>query len=69
MREVFRAGHLVEIHVLQHEVTPKELDLFEKYWMQQFPELVNSLLPDPKATILSPVAAQIVQGLQAKAVD
>lgn len=66
MRDVFRGGHLVETHVLQHEIAPKELEMFEKYWMQQFPNLVNTLLPDPRAISFSPVAEQVVAGLRAK---
>lgn len=64
MRDVFRAGHLVEMHVLQREVAPKELDMFERYWMGQFPNLLNAIVPEPRAAELSPVAAQIVRGLQ-----
>ena len=29
IQEVFRTGHLVEMHVIQEDVTPKELDMFE----------------------------------------
>jgi hypothetical protein len=64
MRDVFRRGHLVEMHVLQREIAPKEGDMFERYWMSQFPDLLNTGVTEPRATELSPVAAQVVRGLQ-----
>ena len=42
IRRVQAAGFQVRIHVLQTAVQPKDLNLFERYWMAQFRGLLNS---------------------------
>jgi len=66
IRDVIRAGYLIDIHVLQREITPKELDLFENYWIKQFPNLLNTGLPEPRPAEPTPAAAQVTRALQDK---
>jgi hypothetical protein len=63
IRDVLRAGFLVEIHVLQRDVAPKELSLFEHYWMQQFHDLVNSSNGVPRQDQSSPIGLQVARAL------
>lgn len=41
VREVSRCGHYVGFHVLQTGIIPAELELYEGYWISQFPGLLN----------------------------
>jgi hypothetical protein len=42
IRRVQAAGFQVHIHVLQTDVQPKDLNIFERYWMAQFRGLLNA---------------------------
>ena len=66
IRSVLRAGHLVDLHILQSEVAPKELDIFEKYWISQFVNLVNTTNIDSKITKPTNLARQIAEALALK---
>jgi hypothetical protein len=48
IREIWAVGQEVEIHPLQEDVLPHDLNFYEEYWISQFPNLVNarSLLGD-----------------------
>lgn len=59
MRDVWRRGYEVDAYALQEAVTPKDLDLFERYWMQQFCRLLNVKNGELVAKADSPVAVQI----------
>ena len=63
---VLRAGHLVDLHVLQSEISPKELDIFEKYWISQFIDLINIIHIDSKRNNPTYLAQQIIQALALK---
>jgi hypothetical protein len=41
IREVWREGHEVRARVLQDNVIPAELAMFEGYWMEQFDGLID----------------------------
>jgi hypothetical protein len=43
-----------------------ELDLFENYWIKQFPNLLNTGIAEPRPLEPTPAAAQITRALQAK---
>lgn len=68
MREVFRTGHLVESYVLQQDVIPEELRLFEKYWMKQFPNLINAPVTASQPAAPSAIAAQIIRAIKGRTV-
>jgi hypothetical protein len=66
IRSVLRSGHLVDLHILQQEIAPKELDIFEKYWISQFIDLVNNTNPGIQTTKPTAIAQQITQALALK---
>jgi hypothetical protein len=66
IRDVIRGGYLIDIHVLQWDIMPKELDLFERYWIRQFPNLLNMGMPEPGPPEATPAAAQVTRALQEK---
>ena len=41
MREVWRKGDQVDFYELQTNIIPNDLELYEKYWIDQFSVLVN----------------------------
>jgi hypothetical protein len=42
IRGVLRQEHAVGIRVIQEDVNPKDLGMFESYWIEQFPSLLNN---------------------------
>ena len=63
IRDVWRNGHDVSFHVLQEGIIPKDLDMFERYWIGQFTNLLN-VVANPKAAVDSPVARDIKAALK-----
>jgi hypothetical protein len=61
---VVARGFQVRVHVLQTNVRPGELDLFERYWMSQFSSLLNSDRNRATATSNSPVAVAVHRALR-----
>lgn len=43
MRDVWRRGFDVNVYTLQENIIPKDLDMFEKYWIEQFSNLLNTI--------------------------
>ena len=41
IREVWRSGREVEYFVLQTDIAVADLDLYKKYWISQFSDLLN----------------------------
>jgi hypothetical protein len=41
MRDVYRRGHDVWVYTLQEGIVPKDLPMFEQYWIDQFMNLLN----------------------------
>jgi hypothetical protein len=66
IRDVIRAGYLIETYVIQREIASKELGLFERYWIKQFPNLLNTGLPESRPAEPTPAAAQVTRALQGK---
>ncbi len=65
MREVWRRGFDVGVHTLQQGISPRDLDFFEKYWLEQFSNLVNVAgTKEPRAN--SPVGEEVKSALRAQ---
>jgi hypothetical protein len=41
IRDVWRRGSDVAVYTLQEGIIPRDLDVFEQYWIDQFADLVN----------------------------
>jgi hypothetical protein len=41
IRDVWRQGFDIGVHTLQEAIIPKDLDMFEQYWIDQFSTLLN----------------------------
>jgi hypothetical protein len=41
IRDLWRRGFDVGVHTLQESIIPKDMDMFERYWMDQFADLLN----------------------------
>src|SRR5262245_29474723 len=41
MREVYRRDHDVLLYILQEDIAPMHLEMFEGYWIGQFSDLLN----------------------------
>lgn len=65
MRDVWRQGFDVAVYTLQEGIVPKDLDMFEQYWIDQFGNLLNVIgNKGPKQD--SAVARQIKAALRAQ---
>jgi hypothetical protein len=42
IRDVLRKDHIAAVRIIQEDIAPKDLDMFETYWIGQFPNLLNS---------------------------
>src|SRR5262245_55402817 len=49
MRGVLRRDQAVGMRVIQEDISPKHLDVFERHWIEQFPKLLNSGAPSRRA--------------------
>jgi hypothetical protein len=58
IRNSWRNEHDVCFYILQDGIISKDLDLFEKYWIAQFANLLN-VASDSKSRVDSPVARDI----------
>ena len=45
VRDEWRAGHEVRTYVLQDDLIPADLEMFEAYWIEQFSGLLNARPP------------------------
>jgi len=63
MRDVWRRSHDVAVYMLQQDMVPKDVDLFEQYWIGQFADLLN-VIENKKQKTNSPVANQILAAIQ-----
>ena len=64
MRDVWRRGFDVAVYTLQDEIIPKDFDMFEKYWIDQFSNLLN-FIGNGGMTQDSPIGRQIKEAIQA----
>jgi hypothetical protein len=59
MRVEWRGGHEVQHYTLQEDIIPADLDMFEKYWVEQFSDLLNVEPPYNPACPTSDVGQRI----------
>ncbi len=63
MRHVWRRSYDVAFYTIQEPIIPKDLGMFEEYWIDQFADLVNADGNSPE-TADSPVAIQITEAIK-----
>jgi hypothetical protein len=57
-------GFQVRAHVLQLNVAPRELNLFERYWMSQFAGLLNCGPGTPTVRVDTPLGRAVKRALR-----
>lgn len=65
MRDVWRGEFDVAVYTLQEGVIPKDEDMFERYWIDQFANLIT-VAGNGAGKTDSPVAKQIMAALRAQ---
>jgi hypothetical protein len=65
MRDVWRRDKDVAVYTLQEGISPKDLDLFEQYWIEQFPDLLN-VSDSKRVKTDSKVAKQIMEAIRSQ---
>ena len=65
MRDVWRSDFDVSVHTLQEGVIPKDEDMFERYWIEQFSNLLNVTGNRPDKGD-STTAQQVIAALRAQ---
>lgn len=65
IRDVWRRGFDVSVHTLQEAVIPKDLDMFERYWIDQFADLLN-VAGNRTGKTDSDVAGEVKRALRAQ---
>jgi hypothetical protein len=63
MRNVYRGEHDVAVYTLQEGIAPKDLPMFEQYWINQFSNLLN-IAGNESGRADSPVAKQIKEAIR-----
>jgi hypothetical protein len=66
IREVWRRSHDVAFYTIQERIIPKDLTMFEQYWIDQFADLVNVAGNSPaksSSSIANQIAAAIKKDL------
>ncbi len=66
VRDEWRAGHEVKAQVLQDDVIPADLEMFEAYWIEQFAGLLNVKPPADPARTTSDVGERINSSILAQ---
>jgi hypothetical protein len=64
IRDVLRRGGTIAVRVIQEDVPPMELDMFEAYWIEQFVGLLNSCTSSRRSC--SPTAQKIVDAIRSE---
>ena len=62
IRNVLRRERSIGIRVIQEDINPKDLDMFERYWIEQFPNLLNNGAPNRRKPTVT--AQKIIEALQ-----
>jgi hypothetical protein len=65
MRDVWRSDFDVLVYTLQEGIIPKDEAMFEQYWIDQFPTLLN-VAGNRAGKDASPVAQQVISALLAQ---
>jgi hypothetical protein len=68
MRESWRKKSDIGFYVLQTGIKAKELEFYEKYWIAQFPRLINGRGSGKRVKKASDIARQITIAIKAKLV-
>lgn len=68
MRSVVRNNEYVSYRVLQTDITPSELNFYEKYWISQFKDLLNVRDNEKPPTDNSEVARNVIVSIKAELV-
>jgi hypothetical protein len=63
MRDVWRRDFDVSVHTLQEGIIPKDMDFFERFWIDQFTNLLN-VSRNTNRTQDSPVAKDVKAALK-----
>lgn len=66
VRDEWRAGHEVRAHVLQDDIIPADLEMFETYWIEQFSSLLNANPPADPARSTSAVGQRVNEGIRSQ---
>lgn len=66
VRDEWRDGHEVRAYLLQDDIVPADLDMFEAYWVEQFGGLLNVKPPADPARKTSDVGARINDTIRAQ---
>ena len=59
VRDEWRDKHEVRAHVLQDEITPGDVEIFEAYWIEQFSGLLNAKSPATQARPTTAVGQRV----------
>lgn len=65
IREQWRAGYEIRAYELQDDVIPADLEMFESYWIEQFPGLLNANLPADPARPTSEIGQRVNDAVRA----
>ena len=65
IRDVWRRGFDVAAYPLQEGIIPKDVDMFEQYWIDQFTDLLN-VTGNRQGKSNSTVAGQVIHALSAQ---
>lgn len=63
IRDLWKRDHDVAAYTLQEAIMPRDLDMFEQYWIDQFADLLNRR-GNREGKTNSRVADQITKGIQ-----
>lgn len=63
IRDAWRQSHDVAFYTIQERIIPKDLNMFEQYWIDQFADLVN-VVGNKAGKSDSLVAQQITAAIQ-----
>jgi hypothetical protein len=63
IRSVLRRESIIEYYVIQSDVNPQVLRVYEHYWLQQFSDLVN--VNGPKTDVSTKIGYQLIEAIRA----
>lgn len=66
LRDEWRADHEVRAHVLQDDIIPADLEMFETYWIEQFTGLLNTKPPADPSRPSSEIGRRISEAILAQ---
>lgn len=65
IRDVWRQGHDVAVFTLQQDIMPKDLGMFEQYWIDQFADLLN-VRGNNVGKVNTRIGLQVIAAIQAQ---